>query len=393
MKIAYIGMVSITDSELPLIRELQKKGIEVICYYPIVGHTYKSGLMDIGDVKKVDGIIKAEAYQAFREYKDYLNIDNIYIINNYHCRMCNWQSYVMWAKLMWHIRKQKVDLLHFVWPFRGINRLTYLLNLPKVMTVHDPIPHSSQDNTKNERERAMAFKNCQKYMLLSNAQINDFCERYYIDKKDIIVSRFGEFDWLDYLKSKVQIKENRDYILFWGQIQSHKGIDVLLKAMLEVHKIHPWIKCIIAGKGKFDFDISPYQSLDYIEFRNYYITTQELVELLYGCLFSVVPYRDATQSGVVQTAFSAGKPLIVTNVGALPEVVKDGVTGIVVPPSDPEALAKAIIELAGNIDLLNEFKQNIETTWRREMDWSSVADKYIEMYNSVLGYDNYKDTV
>ena len=70
MKVAYIGMVAITDSEFPLIREFYKKGLDIICYYPIRGHVFRSGLIDIGDVKKKDDIISSKEYDAFKKYDD-----------------------------------------------------------------------------------------------------------------------------------------------------------------------------------------------------------------------------------------------------------------------------------------------------------------------------------
>ncbi len=58
-----------------------------------------------------------------------------------------------------------------------------------------------------------------------------------------------------------------------------------------------------------------------------------------------LPYTEASQSGVVSTAYGFGKPVVVTDVGSIPEIVDDGVTGLIVPPRDPAALAEAIIRL------------------------------------------------
>ena len=57
----------------------------------------------------------------------------------------------------------------------------------------------------------------------------------------------------------------------------------------------------------------------------------------------VLPYVSATQSGIVQVAYAYDRPVVSTNVGGLPEVVREGETGFLVPPSDPEALAEAVI--------------------------------------------------
>ena len=102
------------------------------------------------------------------------------------------------------------------------------------------------------------------------------------------------------------------------------------------------------------------------------------------CLFAVCPYIDATQSGVVQTAFSAGCPLIVTNVGNLSKVVTNNVNGLVVPPKDPMKLAEAMKTLLDNPELLNSFRRNIDNEWRRNMAWDGIASDYISVYKGLL---------
>lgn len=79
---------------------------------------------------------------------------------------------------------------------------------------------------------------------------------------------------------------------------------------------------VIAGGGQIYFDFKPYENLNYIKLINEYIPISSLSGLLQNALFAVCPYKDATQSGVVQMAFSANVPLIVTNVGDLPNAVK-----------------------------------------------------------------------
>ena len=96
------------------------------------------------------------------------------------------------------------------------------------------------------------------------------------------------------------------------------------------------------------------------------------------------PYTDATQSGVVQTAFSLNVPTIVTDVGALPKAVTDGVTGLVVPPCDVMALATKMLYLIDNPEVLNEMRSNINDKWKTNMDWHSIGETYQNFYNKLL---------
>lgn len=382
MKIVFLATLVGCDSEFPLIREMQKREKDFICFFTIEGKTSRNSIFDIKKTKKIDDIIKASEYEEFRIFKNYFDLDRIYIINNYHWRQRHWQSWMLWIKFFLHIKKLKPDVLHFAWPLRRQRSILYRLKCPKVMTVHDPLPHSSFDNRKEENARKKAFSNANHYILLSEVQKENFKQKYNINENLITISRFGYYDWMDYL-GKPHVKEEK-YILFWGQIQPHKGVDILLSAMLEVHKAIPDLKCIIAGKGEFSFDIEPYKKLDYIEIINRFVSMDELSELIGCSLFVVCPYKDATQSGVVQNTFSMDIPLIVTQVGALPVSVTDGITGLVVPPNDIESLAKAIIRLAEDTKLRNIFKGNIESVWKKEMGWEDVAESYIKCYRSCI---------
>ena len=383
MKIAYLGTLISSDSDFPLIRELQKKKQEMIVYFSAEGEQTRGGIFSLKNVKKVDAIIPASEYEEFRAWSDYFDISNMYIVNNYHRKLYDIRSWLIWIKFIIHVKKQKVDAFHFVWPFRRQKMLLFFLRIKKVMTVHDPIPHSSQVTRSEEFVRRWSFRDSRKLLLLSSALKEEFIATYKLPREKVCLSRFGYYDWVDHYKSKTENNKLIPYIAFCGQIQSHKGVDVLLKAMVEVHKVNPALKCVVAGSGSFYFDIKPYKELDYIEIRNSFIEMGEMVDLVRNSLFTVCPYKDATQSGIVQITLSSGIPMIVTNVGSLPSSVKDGVTGLVVPPSDVDALAKAIIRLSSDDELITEFKNNIETQWKSQQGWDEVGRDYVEMYESL----------
>lgn len=383
LTVIYLGSLSCTDSDFPLIRALQQRGVNIIAYFPVGGKSFKSGLISIDRVEKIDSILHASRYEAFKSFEKYLNLDHVYIVNNYHDKRYNWQSWIIWIKFFCHARQYNPDLFHFIWPFAERRKILYFWRIKKVLTVHDPIAHSSQQSKELEKIRIKAFTSADKLVLLSPTYKKCFCKNYNIESSKIFVSRFGYYDWLHCIDKNVN-KNKKPYILFWGQIQAHKGIDILLKAMVEVHKVLPNLSCVIAGKGKFSFNISQYESLDYIDIKNYFIEINELVTLLDNCLFAVAPYKDATQSGVVQTAFSAGVPLIVTNVGSLPEAVEDGETGLVVPPNDVKSLAEAIIEMASDDEKRFKLKSNIKHVWKKNMSWKTIADGYVNVYKSLV---------
>ena len=129
--------------------------------------------------------------------------------------------------------------------------------------------------------------------------------------------------------------------------------------MERVHVIFPTLKLLIAGSGNVHFDLAKYKGLDYIEFRNRFIPDDELVALIQHSKFLVCPYTDATQSGVIMSAFAFAKPVVATNVGGLPEMLGNNKYGMIVNSKDVDCLADGITALLKDEDMLNRFSKNI----------------------------------
>ena len=252
----------------------------------------------------------------------------------------------------------------------------------KVITVHDPLQHSGTKNEElQEKARKRTFKWAQSFILLNSQQVDCFSNKYNISKEMIFVSKLGVYDSIKYV-NKEENNYKKPYILFFGQILPYKGIEYLLEAMLKVNVACPNVNLIIAGGGQIYFDVSKYKNLDYIIFENRYIGIAELAGMINKSLFVVCPYKDATQSGVIQTAFALDTPVVATNVGALANMVNDGVYGIIVPPCDSISLASVLIELINNPKKLKLFKENIRQQWLPTMSWKDIVDDYLVLYNN-----------
>ena len=152
-----------------------------------------------------------------------------------------------------------------------------------------------------------------------------------------------------------------------------------------VHKIIPEATLTIAGGGKYYFDIGKYSNLPYITIKNHYINMEDLATLLVNCSLCVCPYTDATQSGVIMTSFSLGKPVVATNVGGLSECIENKKSGILVPAKNSKALAEAIISLLSDRQLLNSMSDYILNEYNQgEKSWEKIAEKYITYYQNLL---------
>lgn len=382
MKIVYYSSLFFVDCDFPLVREFQRMKEDVYYLMPINSFQLKSTLIDIKHQIGKPGIYKASVYKEFEVYKNYFNLENIYIINRPHKSSFHPANIWLTIKLIWFVMKVNPDIFHLTLPLDKFQLVLYLFCRKMVLTLHDPFLHSGEYTKLREFNRRLAFKLIPKLFLLNEKQKDAFCRDYKISKEKVFVNKLGVYDCISNFSANNCVTAQKT-ILFFGRISPYKGLEFLCEAMKKVHEILPDVTCIIAGGGKMYFDFTDYEKLHYIQLINRYIGMEELASLIENSAFTVCPYTDATQSGVVYTSFALGKPVVATNVGALSDSVIDGVTGLIVPPKDINALSNAIITLFQNPENLLEMNRNIkENFFTGNNSWSVIADKYLEFYNA-----------
>lgn len=388
LKIAYLSGLMYSDVDLSLLMEA--KGMADIDYYvPVSQAGYKGAAFNILKPCSQSGIYPAtELYPELIPCSRLIDANRFYIVNSkaFH----GWYPIHIWlyVKLAWRLRKY--DVIHITDFPQYFEIPLYFLRKKIVLTVHDPIPHSTEKCNAPLVLKARKWGFCllNHFIILNAAQKEECVALNHLEKKHIYDSRLGRYDYLRMYERQHTNGAKGDYFLFFGQIASNKGIDYLLEAMKMVHEQYPQMRLIVAGKGKYPFDISEYQQLDYIEFRNRFIPDAELAELIQGAYCAVCPYKDATQSGVVMSAFAFNKPIIATNVGGLPEQVEHDKYGLIVPPCDVEALAKAMIHLLSHPEKLQEYADNIERDYSEcPKSWKEIAKGLLTIYQEIVGKD------
>jgi glycosyltransferase involved in cell wall biosynthesis len=135
-------------------------------------------------------------------------------------------------------------------------------------------------------------------------------------------------------------------ILFFGYVRPYKGLEDLLRA-LTLAAATSWDRLVVVGE--FYDPPERYRPLldhpairDRVRVVNRYVPNEEVARYFAAADVAALPYREATGSGIAQIAFGAGLPVIATRTGGLEEVVEEGVSGLLVPPRDPVALARGI---------------------------------------------------
>jgi D-inositol-3-phosphate glycosyltransferase len=181
---------------------------------------------------------------------------------------------------------------------------------------------------------------------------------------------------------KLKLGTGFSYMLFFGFIRSYKGLDLLLEAFADQRLRNRRLKLIVAGE--FYESDKPYRDIirknkleDEVLVLDRFIREDEVASLFCAADLVVQPYRSATQSGVTQIAYHFEKPMLVTDVGGLSEIVPDGKCGYVVKP-DPTSIANAINDYFSN-NRQEEFTKNVREEKTR-YTWDKLTKAITEIF-------------
>lgn len=249
-------------------------------------------------------------------------------------------------------------------------------NMRIIATLHDPHPH---DVTRNPFARWIRYQNMKAYKYVSDVIVLNTVDLPYVKEKycpNVHVIPHASFTY--YVNKFSSDRNLKNTIGFLGRIEPYKGLDLLVDAFYKLDKKY---KLLIAGEGKIDDNIySKISSNNRIELINRYIDDTEFSDLLSKMDFVVLPYKRASQSGVIPLVFAHGKPVVVTNVGALKEQVPEG-TGVITKPA-VESIVSSISSLYENPNLIFEYGDNARNYAETELTWEHSAKLLINILDN-----------
>lgn len=184
-------------------------------------------------------------------------------------------------------------------------------------------------------------------------------------------------------RRELGIAESR-VLLFFGFIKAYKGLMVLLDAMPRIRTLLGDDDFRLLVVGDFYEDATPYRQRiadlgieDRLTLVEGYLPNQEVPRYFTASDLVVLPYLSATQSGIIQIAYRYDRPVVTTPVGGLPESLEDGREGYMVPPGDPEALARAVVRFFGEAD--REAMARAIAARREETSWARLIEAIVEL--------------
>jgi len=285
------------------------------------------------------------------------------------------------------------DLVVFQWwqPFFGVAYYTILWFLKRylkcrpasiVFLCHNVLPHESSPIDRMLIKTG--FKLVNSFLVHSNEDEANLKGL----KRDIRVRIhplpvFDMFRHGGYTKSSARdaLGVGGRVILFFGYVRDYKGLGVLLDGFARcADRIEATLMIVgefYGGKDEYTAKIKSLGIENRVVVVDRYVPNEEVEKYFAASDVLALPYLSATQSAIVQVAYSFDKPVIVTRVGGLPEVVEDGVTGIVVPPRDPDAIADALVRFFETADPV-EMEGNIRAAKER-FSWSGCKRALLEL--------------
>lgn len=289
-----------------------------------------------------------------------------------------------WIGVARMIRKEKPDILivPFWMPFMGVSigavsRMARRCGAKRIAILHNLIPHEHKPGDKILSR--FFIKSADGYVALSESVLADidlfdrkkprtFCPHPLYDHFGAIASRQESL-------SHLGLDPAFRYILFFGLIRDYKGLDLLLKAYADSRLRNLNVRLLVTGEfyGSSDkyFELEKKLGLEgLVIWKNEFVPANE-VRYCFGAADLIAqPYKTATQSGVSQIAYHFEKPMLVTKVGGLAEIVPNGIAGYAVEP-EPSLIADGLVDFFTN-NRLEQFTAGV-LEQKNRYSWSKMT--------------------
>jgi glycosyltransferase involved in cell wall biosynthesis len=303
-----------------------------------------------------------------------------------------------WIKVANKISIEKPDLIVFDWwhPFfafchRGITEFLNKDLKKRILFVTENFV-SHEGNFVDRFLTKIGLKNATSFLALS-AKVEEELKEISNGRR-IYRSELPVYDCYDADKSidsssareAFGLSSDSLVLLFFGYIRKYKGLDLLIDAFPLIHKRLPNAKLLIVGES-YD-DISFYEDkishsgcADSIILENKFVPNEDVAKYYHASDLVILPYRSATQSGILNVAYGFSKPVLVTNVGGLAEFVYEDRTGFVVKPDSSEELVRGVTRFNEMRNVVN-FKENIKNFVQRN-NFANIVPLFHQIVNDV----------
>ncbi len=303
-----------------------------------------------------------------------------------------------WAILLARLARYPPDGLHVQWTvdprldlpaWRRLRRR----GVPIVYTVHNLLPHAARAGDAARFGRL--YHAADRVIVHARRSASRLAERFGLPASRIAVAPHGALledqPALDRVaaRRRLGLPPDLPLVLFAGLIEPYKGLGDLIAAFGGLVRSVPAARLVVAGRPNEPFE--PYRATlaaqglnDRVHLDLRYLPSADLAAYLCAADVVALPYRDATSSGLLTAAWRFGRPVVATDVGDLAELVADGESGLLVPPSNPPALAEALARALGNPALAARLGERGRRQSLTDQSWARAAERTVDVYREVV---------
>ena len=287
-------------------------------------------------------------------------------------------------RLARYVRENRIQVVHctmsHLWNLAVIPGLR-ATGAKYVLTLHEAVPHPGEGYGVRRWMLAHEAALANGIVTLSEHVRGQVVELHGYPPERCWVAPHGVFPYASSEKPRSYPSARPLRLLFFGRLRPYKGLDLLLSAFTELRSQFPGIELTIAGSGRLAS--SRLDGIEGVRVDNRWIPEEEVGEFFAAADLVVLPYTEASQSGVIPTAYASGLPVVATPVGGLPEQVKQGETGLLATETTAEAIAAAIAKLIRDPRLYERCSAGALRYAKEGLSWCVIAERICEVVRTV----------
>jgi len=362
----------------------------------IAAHVYELSKALVRQGNEVHAIVPKYPY----DMKNEEIVDGIYVHRVFQIRkrLLSGNLYIPFGilKLKSIIKKYDIDIIHYHSSYPESIITKFVKNIPIVFTVHDSGFLKMAENKKHEKR--LRFRISHPDIIIGpSIELANVPTKFGVSaKKTIFISngvdpiKFNPNIDSNEIRKKYNLSDKDLVVLCPRRLDPKNGVKYLIEATPLISKRIEKAKFLIVGEGGFKKERLMLENrVKVLGLSDKVIFTGDIPNPLMPKYYTasdivVLPsLMEATSISGLE-AMSSGKPLVGTSVGGIPQIIEDGITGIIVPPKNPNALANAIIHLLIDDNIRIKMGINARKRVEKEFSWNIIAQKTMKVYNNLI---------
>jgi glycosyltransferase involved in cell wall biosynthesis len=268
----------------------------------------------------------------------------------------------------------------------GLIELVRMSRIPLVLTIHDPAPHSAGGSGTNAMLERLRFRmrSAASLVTLHGGRCIAEFRRETPDFQGLVRSAMHGVLMVPSSEAS-EIPPIPGRILFFGRMMEYKGLDTFLDAVDILVKRGVKHEAVVAGRGPEMTRFGPRMaSMPTLEPIDKFISPEQAATLFQSSQVVALPYKDATQSGVLASAFGNSRTVVASETGGIPDIIEHEVNGLLFPPGNAEALAADLQRVLSSAALATKLTVGVVRTSAELMNWDRIAADVYSGYRALL---------